>query len=160
MSYHIPNPKKGIAQLEALIATLTEAKKDQERNELNMEDWVEVHTCGTAACICGYQAISGNLEEFDKAKTRREFFITEDKRHLERIAGIMADDLDNSLGSSLSQSVWDDSERFDHALCTRLDFGVPLASFTHLWNGSGSFEGAIEYMNAVIIKIKQLTEGE
>ena len=156
MSYHVPNPKKGIAQLEALIATLTEVKKDQERNILKMEDWVEVHTCGTAACICGYQALSGDLKEFDG-----EHFDLEGIGY-QRLAEIVSDSLSSTLGEQLSESIWSSSptRRFSSIL----DLGVfsqeESLRFGHVMDVTTTFEAAIEYMNAVIIKIRQQPLGE
>ena len=51
-------------QCEALVKTLTKAKADKNVT-LNMNTWVdEKHPCGTAACLCGYQALSNVLNLF------------------------------------------------------------------------------------------------
>ena len=152
MSYQIPNPKKGIAQLEALIATLTEVKEDQERNILNMEEWVEVHTCGTAACICGYQALSGNLQEFDGGHFDLECLGSE----------IISLSLSSTLGEQLAESIWSASPTRRYS--SILDLGVfsqeEFLRFGHVRDVTTTFEAAIEYMNAIIIKIKQQPLGE
>jgi hypothetical protein len=90
-----------VEQLKALRTTMSSVKPE----EFDMENWIsKEHPCGTVACVCGHQAILGDLTHFSTAKS-------ESKKEMYLVASKVSDDLDKACysrfaNSSLSESVW------------------------------------------------------
>jgi len=145
-------------QCEALVKTLTEAKAN-ESNALYMNTWVKYnHSCGTAACICGYQALSNNLNLFKKAT---EWSKDLDTQYFETSSDI-AYDLDASCkelfgDEYLACSIFASRafRRFISARHAEVADEKKLRTFKHLTSENTSLEDAIKYIEFVIEKCKE-----
>jgi hypothetical protein len=102
-----------VEQLKALRTTMSSVGPEK----FDMDNWIsEEHPCGTVACVCGHQAILGDLTHFECAKS-------ESKKEMYLVASKVSDDLDNACysrfnNSFLSESVWqvsDCSRRYEAA---------------------------------------------
>jgi len=138
-------------QCEALVKTLTKAKANED-NILHMYTWVdEHHSCGTAACVCGYQALSNDLSLFMEATTYSGIH--------EDIANNITYDLDNSCydlfgNKHASASIYSAHHcgRLNHAQYAEVADEKTLRTFKHLTRPKPSLDDAIEYINFVIQK--------
>jgi len=140
-----------IPMINALILTMKEAK-EVESNTLDMENWVTVHNCGTSACVCGYQALSFNLECFPYA--RRDYVIGD----LITQSDSISTDIDRVLGKNLGRSIWDilSFKREDYAIYSGLFTEDEIESINHLNCESGiesTFDDVIEYLELIKSKL-------
>ena len=144
-------------QCEELVKTLTHAAEES-TNELVMSWWIDEHNfCGTAACLCGYQALSNNLNLFARAKGA----LCESEDH-EAIADAIAYDLESSCkalfgNTYLARSIFMASAR--NRFCSALEAQVAgretLETFNHLTTRKPTLDDAIEYIEFVIEKCKE-----
>ena len=148
-------------QCEALVKTLTKAKADKNVT-LDMHTWVDKnHTCGTAVCICGYQALSNDLNLFYRAKDR--LYKSEDC-YYKQIAIDISTDLDASCeelfgNESLARSIYMDGiSRHKYARVADVADEETLKTFNHLTSDDPSLDDAIEYIEFVIQKCKEKAE--
>lgn len=151
-------------QIEEIVKTLKlvrDSNEDSERS-FNMgywhtsTTWMESQTldviteCGYVACICGHQAVRGDLSMFSNNKT--------DYRHL---AEGISEDLDESCriiydDNSLALSIYDDSTscRRNNAEWTGLLTDEQM-EHPHLTTDS-SLEYAISYLEMIIEILEEL----
>jgi hypothetical protein len=145
---------KSVEMLEALILTATEAK-EQEKN-LNMGRWVTIHTCGKAACLVGYQALSKRLSLFAHATMTSNGPRGND---VHEISSELATDVEDCLGYELANSIYEANDRREFAENSELFSAKELDSFDHLGEDT-NLEAAIDYMQAIVVKIKNNEQGE
>ena len=144
-------------QCEALVKTLTKARAD-ENARLNMRTWVdEKHPCGTAACVCGYQALSNDLSLFNEAMKADEY-----GEDYDEVSRVISDDLKISCyelfgNERLARSIYMASarSRFYKAKYTNVAEQQTLVTFNHLTSREPSLDDAIEYIEFVIQKCKE-----
>jgi hypothetical protein len=144
-------------QCEALAATLTSAKKKEE-NTLYMYTWAEQHTCGTAACICGYQALSKDLALFRYASK----LYCLDTIDYVNVSENISLDLDTACkdlfgNDYLASSIYlsEDKLRRVFALKSKVSDEETLNTFKHLTSEYPTLDDAIEYIKFVIEKCEE-----
>lgn len=145
------NKEIALPLIDKAIVALQWAMKGEE-NTLYMFSYIEdrgdlvegkeIHTCGTAACICGYMALkdkvlSGNSSVFD-------------------IAEEYAAQFDQVLGGYLGKSIWYESEgdRVYYAEEAEL-FSPEELKHPHLTTKS-TLQDALSYLELVRGKVKAL----
>ena len=150
-------------QCEALVKTLTKAKAD-ENARLNMLTWViNPHSCGTAACVCGYQVLSSDLSLFERAMECDAYSGNDDYDYdYDDISEAIAYDLrisckelfgDNYLARSIFMA--SARNRFCSALEAQVAGRETLETFNHLTTRKPTLDDAIEYIEFVIEKCKE-----
>jgi len=143
-----------LTQLTDIHATMVSV---HERNqELDMRAWITKladQSCGTVACICGWQSL-GSLDNFPIAK-----YWAEVPHHLGGVAWRVSDDLDNSCfkvfgDSYLVEAIYDaDMEgRREHAKASEL-FSEDDLNRSHLNKEEPT---ALEAANFVALCIKKV----
>jgi len=141
-------------QCEALVAALTKAKA-VDGARLSMSSWVSsLHSCGTAACVCGYQALTEDLSLFDVA--------AEYAGDYESVATNISEDLENSCHqlfgyTYLAASIYagTDKSRIYFALNAMVADKETLETFKHLTSENPSLDDAITYIEFVIEKCRE-----
>ena len=153
-----------INQLEAFAKTMKQAHEDS--LVLVMGTWVRInddsHTCGTAACICGYQALSGELEHFERAYRISETSNwLDEKRKISDTASEISDDFDDATREvfskdNLAGSVWSCSNESRYSAADRsgLFSDKEMNSSKHL-NTESSPQEAYEYLLLCIDKVNK-----
>jgi len=151
-------------QCEALVKTLTKAKAN-EANTLYMYTWInDVQPCGTAACVCGYQALSNDLRLFKGAMKTVEC-----SGDYYDIATAISDSIDISCeeffgNDDLAMSIYVQTshERLLYARRARFvdEETQTLLSFKHLTSDEPTIDAAIEYIEFVIEKCKEWVQLE
>jgi hypothetical protein len=127
-------------QLKALKTTMSSVEPKQ----FDMAHW----HCGTVACVCGHQAVSGNLKHFYKARV-----VT--AKHISSVANSIAADLQQSTDhspalSNLSLSIWDANKRERLAAATYSKLLTPKQlKHPHLTTES-SPEDVISYIDMIL----------
>jgi hypothetical protein len=131
-----------VKQLKALRTTMSSVAPEH----LNMGYW----QCGTVACVCGHQAISGDLTHFTDANNYRD-----KSESIDTIADTVANDLDSAcmsaLGSEcLSGSIWssDTEARFMEAFTSAVLTPEQL-QHPHLTTKS-SPEDVVSYIDMIL----------
>ena len=122
-----------------------------------MNVWLYEHSCGTAACVCGYQALSSDLSLFERAIEADEC-----DGSYEGMAMDISIDLDASCeelfgNESLAQSIYKANyhNRFNYAAKAQVADREALEKFRHLTSSYPSLEDAITYLEFVIEKCKE-----
>ena len=142
-------------QLAALAYTMKKALEVQA--VLNMERWITVspddedkHFCGTAACICGYQALTGRVDIFG----------LEDSEYKDCLSSDIADFLRGSCRKvfdrvDLADSIYreDMASRFSSANTSGLFTLDELHNLRHLNTDSPTPQDAYDYLVACIDKV-------
>lgn len=136
-----------IDRLESLIFTAIEAK--EEERVLAMDRWVTYHTCGFAACLIGYQVLSKRLDSFPQAFDSK----LEAGESVSITCDAMSIELEDCLGYNLAASIYESKNRASYAGDSGLFSEEEIDSFGHLSDDT-DLDLAIEYMEAVIVKIK------
>jgi hypothetical protein len=144
-----------IKQCKNFIATMKKVSKTKSAR-LKMDCWISVqteeptHFCNTAACVCGYQAISGIYGNFNVPNRY------EDKVD---IAIIISEEFTAAEPySNLGQSVYEMSsgERYLSASKTGIFTDKELDSFDYLNYDNITPENVIEYLEAVVKRVQEL----
>jgi hypothetical protein len=96
-----------VEQLKALKTTMSSVAPEH----FDMENWV----CGTVACVCGHQAMSGDLTHFTRAEEHYK-----DGHDATDTADSLSSDLDESCidifgTTNLSESIWQIIPKFRKA---------------------------------------------
>ena len=150
-----------LPMLNELIRTIRKAK-EVESNTLEMSDWVVSHSCGTEACICGYQALSRRFKWFPNAAVSAY-----SDKTLSSQANEVSTDIDRVLGKNLGRSIWDtmSTTRGYCAIDSGLFTEDEISNINHLNCNSSTFDAVIEYLKIIksklnnIALVSQLNEG-
>lgn len=161
-----------IQQLEELAKTMSTAKEEF----FNMASWYRskvpaayYNPCGYVACICGEQAIRGNLKLFPCAKETKDSKDSNSQPDLSRIACEVANDLDESYRQCyecapiLARSVYSHSSSYRQGALSeaRIKGIVPddlyeiLSNHPHITTDS-SPKHATSYLTLLVNYLKEI----
>jgi hypothetical protein len=135
-------------QLKALRITMSRVAPDQ----FDMASW----ECGTAACICGHQAIEGDLAYFPKA-TLEYMNPSECSSEIAFRASCLSTDLDDACEAMfstehLAQSIWQSFDRQISAINSKLLTQEQL-NHPHLTTDSSPAD-VVDYIDMLLGVIK------
>lgn len=124
---------------------------------IHMDSWILEastvgHFCNTAACICGYQAISGNLSNFKQVSKTGQHYL--DDTACEISLNITAEEPVEYLGASIYDAYSSDRKRY--AKTTGLFSESELDVLNHLNTNELKAEDVIEYLELVIDKVNNM----
>lgn len=150
---------KFVRQCKNLITTMKKVANTKSA-EINMGDWILIqetkkpkHFCNTVACVCGYQAISNVLSNFDMPLNYMTDFDSSDIAI--RISQSLTDQEDYAdLGRSIYEP--DPEPRYNYAKTSGIFSKAELKSFAHLKEEIVTPKDVIDYLEFMIDRIESL----